>query len=76
VAGLHRGLIVSIENAGSPVSFHASKLRFDVRLKAHESWHTCIKFTPVFDGERMLPLYGCHQFLGRATNSIANTRSS
>jgi glycogen debranching enzyme len=64
VARLHRSLIVSIENAGSPVSFRSSKLRFDVRLKAHESWHTCIKFIPVFDGVRMPPLYGCHQFFG------------
>jgi glycogen debranching enzyme len=64
VARLHRSLIVSVENAGSPVSFCGSKLRFDVRLPAHESWHTCIKFIPVFDGVRMPPLYDCHQFFG------------
>jgi glycogen debranching enzyme len=64
VARLHRSLIVSVENAGSTVSFHGSRLRFDVHLKAQQSWHTCIKFTPVFDGKRMPPLYGCRQFFG------------
>ena len=64
VARMHRAVIVSVEKARSPVSFHDSKLRFDVRLEAHQSWHTCIKFIPVFDGERMPPLYACHQFFG------------
>ncbi len=64
VAHLHRSLIVKVEMASSPASFHGSRMRFGVRLKAHESWHTCIKFIPVFDGERMPPLYGCHQFFG------------
>ena len=64
VARLHRALIVRVEKAGSEVTFHDSKLRFHVRLKEHESWHTCVKFIPVFDGKRMPPLYGCHQFFG------------
>lgn len=64
VARLHRALIVRIEKAGSPVSFYGSKLRFEVSLKEHESWHTCIKFIPVFDGDRMPPLYDCRQFFG------------
>ena len=64
-ARIHRSLIVCIENADSPVSFHDSKLRFDVRLSAHASWHTCVKFIPVFDGDRMPPLYGCRQFFGK-----------
>ena len=64
VAHLHRGLIVSVEKAGSPVSFRDSKLHFTVHLKAHQSWHTCIKFIPVFDGKRMPPLYDCRQFFG------------
>jgi len=64
VARLHRALIVSIEKADSSVSFRHSRLRFDVRLKAHASWHTCIKFIPVFDGQATPPLYDCHQFFG------------
>jgi len=64
VASLHRAVIVSIENAASPVSFRDSKLSFDVHLLPHKSWHTCVKFTPVFDSQRMPPLYGCRQFFG------------
>lgn len=73
IAHLHRGLIVSIEKASSRASFYRSRLRFDVRLKAHGSWHTCIKFIPVFDGELMSPLYGCHQFFG-ARNDLDRKR--
>lgn len=64
IAHMHRALIVSIERAGSPVSFRNSKLHFHVRLKPHATWHTCVKFTPVFDGEQMPPLYACHEFFG------------
>ena len=64
VAHLRRALIVSVENAGSTVSFRNTRLGFHVRLKAHESWHTCIKFIPVFDGKKILPSYGCRQFFG------------
>src|SRR5262249_14822824 len=37
---------------------------FNVQIPPHGSWHTCMKFIPVFDGKRMPPLYGCHQFFG------------
>lgn len=73
-AHLHRGLIVSCENADSPMSFRESKLRFDIHLKEHESWHTCVKFTPVFEGERMPPLYGCRQFF-HARNELDRRRA-
>src|SRR5579872_4442705 len=64
LASIHQKLIVSIEKADSPASFHNSKLRFDIRLNAHESWHACVKFIPVFEGKEMPPLYGCRQFFG------------
>lgn len=64
IARIHRGLTVKIENADSAVSFRRSRLRFNVHLKAHESWHTCVKLTPVFEGEAMPPLYGCREFFG------------
>ena len=64
VAYLHRALVVRIENADSPAFYRQCKFRFSVSLKPHASWHTCIKFSPVFDGNRMPPLYGCRQFFG------------
>jgi glycogen debranching enzyme len=74
VAHLHRAVIVSVERAGSPVSFASSKLRFELRLEPHQSWHTCVKFIPVFDGERMPPLYKCRQFFG-ADNQLERKRA-
>jgi len=62
VAHMHRGVIISIERAESSVSFRDSKLSFNVHLQPHKSWHTCIKFIPVFEGKRMPPLYGCRSF--------------
>jgi glycogen debranching enzyme len=62
VARIHRGLVVRVENADSPVVYRHPRLRFEVRLKPRKSWHTCIKFIPVFEGARMWPLYDCRQF--------------
>jgi glycogen debranching enzyme len=64
VARIRRRLIVRIENSDSPVDYRNGKLRFEIRLKARERWHTCIKFIPVFDGSTMPPLYECRQFFG------------
>jgi len=64
VAHIHRGLVVRVENADSPASFSRSVLRFNIVLKPQESWHACIKFMPVFNGNPMPPLYGCRQFFG------------
>lgn len=64
VAGIHRGLVIRVENAASPVRYHNRRLRFEVSLPAGKSWHTCIKFTPVFEGKLKPPLYGCREFFG------------
>lgn len=64
VARLHRGLIVRVENADSPATYRSSRLRFEIRLNPHQSWHTCIKFIPVFEGKKQPPLYDCRQFFG------------
>lgn len=64
IARIHRALMVSVEKADSAVSYRDGKLRFKISLKPGESWHTCIKFTPVFEGKKMPPLYGCREFFG------------
>jgi|tagenome__1003787_1003787.scaffolds.fasta_scaffold20989561_10 glycogen debranching enzyme len=64
IAHLHRGFIVRVEKAKSPVSYRDSKLRFKFKLKPGESWHTCVKFVPVVEGKKMPPLYDCRQFFG------------
>jgi glycogen debranching enzyme len=63
-ARIQRGLIVKIENSDSPVRYRDSRLRFEVKLKPGKSWHTCIKFIPVFEGKMLRPLYECRQFFG------------
>ena len=64
VAHIHRGLIVRVEHADSPCVYRASRLRFELDLKPGRSWHTCIKFIPIFEGQVMQPLYDCRQFFG------------
>lgn len=72
-AKIHRGLILRIENADSPVSYADSRLRFIIHLKPSESWHACLKFTPYFEDEMMPPLYACRQFFG-AHNDLDRKR--
>jgi glycogen debranching enzyme len=64
VAHLHRGLIVRVRNADSVCAYRHGRLRFDVKLKPHGSWHACLDFIPVFDTGQMRPLYGCREFFG------------
>jgi len=65
VASIHRGLIVRIEKAESQPSFRDGKLAFKIVLGPGKSWHTCIKFTPVFEDRKYPPLYDCRQFFGK-----------
>jgi glycogen debranching enzyme len=73
-ARIQRGLIVRIEKADSPVTYRNSRLRFQISLEPGESWHTCIKFTPVFEGKKMPPLYDCRQFFG-SDNELERKRT-
>jgi len=63
-ARIHRGLLVSVENADSPVQYRDSKLKFQIRLKPGKSWHACVKFTPTIEETRLAPFYECRQFFG------------
>jgi glycogen debranching enzyme len=74
VAYIHRGLIVQIDNPDSPPVYRNSRLRFKVHLSPRKSWHTCIKFIPVFEGKKMQPLYDCRQFFG-THNELDRKRS-
>jgi glycogen debranching enzyme len=72
-AKIHRGLIVRVEKAGSAVTFKDSKLIFKLELDPGERWHTCMKFTPVFEGKKMPPLYDCRKFYS-ADNELDRKR--
>ena len=73
-AQLKRSLMVHVEHSGSAPSYRNGSLRFSFSLKPRASWHACIKFIPVFDGTRMLPLYGCREFSERTMSLIAGGR--
>jgi glycogen debranching enzyme len=73
VARIQRGLIVRVEKTDSRVSYRQSKFRFTISLQPGESWHTCIKFIPIFEGKKMPPLYECRQFFG-ARNQLDRNR--
>ena len=64
LARIHDGLIIRVRNAESPCTYRNGRLRFEVRLKPQGTWHTCIEFIPVFEGEEMPPLYACREFFG------------
>ncbi|HET9280375.1 MAG TPA: glycogen debranching N-terminal domain-containing protein [Candidatus Angelobacter sp.] len=64
VAKMWRSIVVQVENADSPAGYRKNRLRFQVQLEPHGSWHTCIKFTPVLEGKKMPPLYACREFFG------------
>jgi glycogen debranching enzyme len=63
-ARLECGLTVSIENSGSPASYRDGKLHFTVPLNPGGSWHACVKLIPLFEGNKLLPMYGCREFFG------------
>jgi glycogen debranching enzyme len=67
------GLIVRIERSSSLPRYHNDHLLFSVALGPRESWHTCVKFIPLFEGKEMLPLYGCHKFF-TASNELDRRR--
>jgi len=62
---LHRGLILRVEDPDSPPSYKNGRLRFHVKLQPGGGWHTCIKMTPMIDGKKLPPLYGCREFFGQ-----------
>jgi glycogen debranching enzyme len=74
VARIHRGLIIKVENASSPVRYRSKRLHFSIRLQAHATWHACIKFIPVFEGRKMPALYKCHEFFGMG-NELSRKRA-
>src|SRR5437763_1376206 len=63
-AQLERSLVLRVENSDSTASYRSGTIQFPIFLRPGRSWHTCIKFIPLFDGFKMLPAYGCREFFG------------
>jgi glycogen debranching enzyme len=73
-ARIHRGLIVRIENASSRPTYVNKVLHFRVKLVPQESWHVCLSFIPVFEGERLPLRYRCRAFFGQGNNDYDRKR--
>ena len=50
-----RGLRIHPEGASSPVRYSNGRLVFDIALDPGETWHTCINFIALVDGEELMP---------------------
>lgn len=50
-----RSLRIRPEGASSPPRYSNGRLVFDIALEPGETWHTCIDFIPLVDGEELEP---------------------
>lgn len=52
-----RGIIAVADGASTPPRYTNGRLLFDIALAPGETWHTCINFTALVDGEVLKPMY-------------------
>jgi len=50
-----RGVRIHPEGASSPPRYSNGRLVFDIALDPNETWHTCINFIALVDGEELMP---------------------
>ena len=50
-----RGIRIHPEGTSSPPRYSNGRLVFDIALDPGETWHTCINFIAVVDGEELMP---------------------
>ena len=60
---LERGVVMSFENAGSPVEPTGDGVRFTIELEPLGHWHVCIRLLPRIDGVLLQPPRGCRRLL-------------
>jgi hypothetical protein len=61
-ARLQRGVRIHFQNLDSPASYRKGAVRFAFTLNAHASWHACIDFLPMIDGDVLPSQYRCRSF--------------
>jgi glycogen debranching enzyme len=61
-AHLQRGVTVRFENTGSPLAYRWGTIRFEFDLEPHATWHGCVDFLPIIDGEPLPSQYRCRSF--------------
>jgi glycogen debranching enzyme len=50
-----RGVRIHSEGASSPPRYSNGRLVFDIALEPSETWHSCINFIALVDGEELMP---------------------
>ena len=55
----HRGMITEPANSSSKPCYANGRLMFDVVIEPGKTWHTCINFTALADGEVLEPQHTC-----------------
>jgi glycogen debranching enzyme len=64
-ARIHRGLILRIEQAGSPPTYTERTLTFPVQLAPQATWHACISAIATLEGQPLPLHYACRAFGAR-----------
>lgn len=59
---MHRGLVVRVGHSGSEPQWEEGRLSFAVQLPPGASWHACLDYVPVLEGELLSPVYRCRSF--------------
>ena len=67
IAGLHRGVTVRVENAGSPPVYQQGRIRFRVKLAPHGTWHACVRLQPRVEGVALPRLISCRPWFAGCT---------
>jgi glycogen debranching enzyme len=62
IAVLDRAVIIRFQNVTSPPTYSWRRVRFNVDLPPHATWHACIDVLPVIDGRRLESQYRCRSF--------------
>ncbi|HEY1283859.1 MAG TPA: glycogen debranching N-terminal domain-containing protein [Steroidobacteraceae bacterium] len=69
VASIERGLIVRISSASSPPRRTRTGIAFDVQLPPQGSWHACLDWHPLIDGQWLTPRHRCGEFVSEGMNA-------
>src|SRR5579884_1263836 len=76
IARIHRGLIVRVEHTSSRPTYVNDTLHFRVKLAPLESWHVCLNFIAVFEGERLPLHYRSGDFFNQSDHPYERKRRS
>jgi glycogen debranching enzyme len=66
VATFRSGIDIVIVRAGSQPRWRSGTLSFEIQLQARASWHACIHWIPIVEGDRLEPRHVACSFIPRS----------